>query len=118
MNAEIRQAADAGPPIPFRAESNGGSADGMHALMVTVLLLCMACAVLWTAKRRGLIERWIVPRPAKKAEGGLILEQTLRLSPKTSLYVLGDGADRHFVIESTVHARIQRQDKSEVDIEH
>lgn len=90
----------------------------MHALMVTVLLLCMACAVLWTAKRRGLIERWIVPRPAKKSEGGLILEQTLRLSPKTSLYVLGDGADRHFVIESTVHARIRRQDKSEVDIEH
>lgn len=118
MNAEIRQAADAGPSIPFRAESSGASADGMHVLMVAVLLLGVACVVLWMAKRRGLIERWVVPRPAKKTEAGLVLEQTLRLSPKTSLYVLGDGADRHFVIESTVHARIQRQEKSEVDIEH
>ena len=105
------QPAVAAQPIRFRAEGGSVADSATGVLLVLALLLggCLA-ALLW-AKKKGWLDRWIAHAGAgAPGAGGLRVEQSLRLSPRTVLYRVGDGRERYLVVESTVSAQLTALD--------
>lgn len=90
--------ADTAQPIPYRSEANGLAASTSGALLVAVLLLAAFALALRFAKKRGLLDRWIVAAPARVAgRPDMQVEYALRVSPKTTIYRIRD-ADRHYLL--------------------
>jgi hypothetical protein len=90
--------ADTAPPIPYRSDANGMAASTGSALLVAVLLLAALALGLRYAKRRGLLDRWIVAAPGRvSGRPDMQIVRVLRVSPKTTLYRIRD-ADRHYLL--------------------
>ena len=90
--------ADTTQPIPYRSDANSMAASTGSAMLVAVLLLAALALALHFAKRRGLLDRWIVAAPGR-ASGRLDMQvvRALRVSPKTTVYRIRD-ADRHYLL--------------------
>lgn len=88
--------------IPFRPEYRGSGSNAADVLLILALLLGSFVAVLWFARKKGWLDRWIVAAPGVGAtkRAGLELEQVLRLSQKSALYRVNDGNTRYLVLES------------------
>ena len=97
-------------PIPYRHEGGGLVASATGAMVVAGLLLGGLYAVLRIARQRGLLDRWIVATPSASAgataHAPLTVERALRISPKTSVYRIRDGARRYLLVESLVQATL------------
>lgn len=79
--------ADTAQPIPYRSDANGVAASTGSALLLAVLLLAALALGLRYAKRRGLLDRWIVAAPGRVAgRPEMQVVRALRISPKTTLY--------------------------------
>lgn len=92
--------------IPFRAEGESLAGGAINALLVLVLLLAAVLAVLWTAKRKGWLEKWTGPVLPLQAPS-IRIEQRLRLSPRTMLYRVRDERSSYLVLESSVNAQLR-----------
>lgn len=90
-----------GTPIPYRHESGAVAMPALGALVATVLLLAVFAAALKFARRRGLLDRWIVaPRVAGDGRPALRVEQSLRVGPRTTVHRVRDGERRYLLVES------------------
>jgi hypothetical protein len=93
--------ADAAQPIPYRSDANGLAASTGSALLVAILLLAAFAFALRFAKRRGLLDRWIVAAPARVAgRPDMQVELALRVSPKTTIYRIRDAGRNYLLVES------------------
>lgn len=106
--APLPTSGTASQAIPFRPEYRGSGSSAVDVLLILVLLLGSFVAVLWFARKKGWLDRWIVAAPGvgvtKRA--GLELEQVLRLSQKSALYRINDGSTRYLVLESAGAAQV------------
>lgn len=90
-----------GAPIPYRHESGAIAMPALGALVATVLVLAVFAAALKFARRRGLLDRWIVaPRVADDGRPALRVEQSLRVGPRTTVHRVRDGERRYLLVES------------------
>lgn len=98
VRADTTQRTDTTQPIPYRSDANSMAASTGSAMLVAVLLLAALALALHFAKRRGLLDRWIVAAPGR-ASGRLDMQvvRALRVSPKTTVYRIRD-ADRHYLL--------------------
>lgn len=93
--------ADTVQPIPYRSDANGMAASTSSALLVAVLLLAALALALRYAKRRGLLDRWIVAAPGRVAgRPEMQVVRALRISPKTTLYRIRDADRQYLLVES------------------
>ncbi len=93
--------------IPFKAEPAGVGSALIAPLLITVLLLALAVAALWVARQKGWLRRWTsAPMPGAARPEGLRVEQVLRLSPRTRLYRVRDGARVFDVLECGTTAQV------------
>ncbi|HEY1140845.1 MAG TPA: hypothetical protein VGE88_11640 [Lysobacter sp.] len=92
--------------IPFRQDTGGVGSSAVGVLTVTVVLLALLAAAAWYARRRGWLDRWAGPAPRAQAPR-MRLEQSLRLSPRTTLYRVNHEGRILLVVESTATARIE-----------
>jgi hypothetical protein len=94
--------------IPFRQEYRGSGSSATEVMLILVLLLGSFVAVLWFARKKGWLDRWIVAAPGigVTKRGGLELEQVLRLSQKSAIYRVSDGNTRYLVLESAGVAQV------------
>ncbi|MFC0677994.1 hypothetical protein ACFFGH_09085 [Lysobacter korlensis] len=93
-------------PIGFRPE--GPTAGGSLAVLgALVAVLALAVVGLWLAQRRGWLKAWTAIKPAAAAQR-LVVEERVRLSPKTVIYRVRDAEHSFHVIESTAHVTVQR----------
>jgi len=91
----------AGTPIPYRNESGTVAMPALGALVAAVLVLAVFAVVLKFARRRGLLDRWIVaPRVADDGRPALRVEQSLRVGPRTTVHRVRDGERRYLLVES------------------
>ena len=96
--------------IPFSQPRQDGYAQGTAGFVITAILLAIAVAVLWVARRKG----WGGVAGRKVEVGGdghLALTQRLRLSPTCTAFVLGDGERRVLIVESRHAVQISRLDR-------
>ncbi|HEY0502216.1 MAG TPA: hypothetical protein VGD42_01875 [Lysobacter sp.] len=108
MSGWLLAAAAPASAIPFRQEAaTGGAASLSGALLIAVAMLSVVAAAAWYARRRGWLDRWVGPAPSPRAQT-LRVEQTLRLSPQTTLYRVVHEGEVLLVVESRVNARIER----------
>lgn len=96
----------AAAPIRFKSEAGSVGTTLLGPLIIASLLLALAIAALYVARRRGWLRRWSVVPAAADMPLGLRVEQVLRLSPRTRLYRVSDGVAVFTVVESTAHAQI------------
>lgn len=98
---------DAAQPIPYRSDASGMAASMTGALLVAVLLLAVLALALRFAKRRGLLDRWIVAAPGRAAERTQMrVVHALRVSPKTTLYRIRDADRQYLLVESLAHTTL------------
>jgi len=93
-------------PIRFKSEASSVGTSLAGPLIIAVVLLALAIAALYLARRRGWLQRWSAAPTATGVPLGLRVEQILRLSPRTRLYRVSDGVAVFTVVESTAHAQI------------
>lgn len=86
-------------PIPFRPEGQGAGGSALDVLLVLVVLLGACVAALWIARKKGWLDRWVVA-PLRSDQGGMKLEQTLRISQRSALHRVRDGDDQYLILES------------------
>lgn len=93
----------ASQPIPFRKQGTSVGGDAVDSLLVACALLAVCLAVLWVAKKKGWLDRWLAAqgRQSPSAQVGLRVEQVLRLSPKTVLYSVAGEGERYLILESS-----------------
>ncbi|WP_117309242.1 hypothetical protein [Stenotrophomonas sp. G4] len=96
----------AAAPIRFKSEAGSVGTTLVAPLIITSLLLALAIAALYVARRKGWLQRWSVVPAATDMPMGLRVEQVVRLSPRTRLYRVSDGVAVFTVVESTAHAQI------------
>lgn len=97
----------AAAPIRFKSETGGVAATLAGPLLIAAALLALAIAALWVARHKGWLRQWsVVPPVVVDKSHGMRVEQVLRLSPRTRLYRVRDGAVVFTVVESTAHAQI------------
>lgn len=88
-------------PIPYRSDADGMATSVTGALLVAVLLLAVVALALRFAKRRGLLDRWIVAAPGRTAERTQMrVVHALRVSPRTTLYRIRDADRQYLLVES------------------
>lgn len=93
--------------IPYRDDSGGLAADAGGAVFAAILLLALLVVALQFARRRGLLDRWIVATPARAAgRPQMQVEQALRVGAKTMVYRIRDGEQRYLLVESTVQGTL------------
>lgn len=92
--------------IPFRPEARSVAGSAVDALLVLSLLLVGCLALVWFAKKRGWLERWVVSAPSQSPSQALRVVQMLRLSPKTTLYRVSDEQGQYLVIESNLSVQV------------
>ena len=94
-------------PIPYRDEGGGLAADAGGAVFAAILLLALLVVALQFARKRGLLDRWIVAAPARAAgRPQMQVEQALRVGAKTMLYRIRDGERRYLLVESTAQTTL------------
>lgn len=99
--------AEVARPIPYRSESEGVASSAGGAIFAALLLLGLFTAVLVIARRKGLLDRWIVAPPVGRPERArLRVEHALRVSPKTMLYRVRDGERSYLLVESLAQATL------------
>lgn len=91
--------------IPFREDTSEGASGLVDVLLVLALMLGALLALAITAQRKGLLKRWAIASPIRPAGAGLLVEESLRLSSRTTLYRISDGTRTHLLIESTATTR-------------
>lgn len=100
-------ATSASTPIPFRPEPPAGDTGVVDVLVVLVLLLGGLAALLLLARKRGWLSRFGVPAIAPAAtRNALQVEQVLRLSQKSAIYVVNAGGLRMTILESNGVAQV------------
>lgn len=93
-------------PIGFRPE--GPTAAGSAVVLgAVVAVLALAVVGLWFAQRRGWLKAWTVVAPPPVAQR-LVMEERIRLSPRTVVYRVRDAEHSFHVIESTAHITVHR----------
>jgi hypothetical protein len=93
--------------IPYRDEGGGLAGDAGGAMFAAILLLALLVAALQFARKRGLLDRWIVAAPARAAgRPQMQVEQALRVGAKTMVYRIRDGERRYLLVESTAQATL------------
>ena len=95
-------------PIPFRPEGQGAGGSALDVLLVLVVLLGASVAALWFARKKGWLDRWVVA-PVRSDQGGMKLEQTLRISQRTALHRVRDGDDQYVILESAGTAQFVKR---------
>lgn len=104
-------------PIPYRDEGGGLAADAGGAVFAAILLLALLVVALQFARKRGLLDRWIVAAPARAAgRPQMQVEQALRVGAKTMVYRIRDGERRYLLVESTAQTTLVPV--SEIDAPH
>ena len=94
-------------PIPYREDGGGLAADAGGAVFAAILLLSLLVVALQFARRRGLLDRWIVATPARTAgRPQMQVEQALRVGAKTMVYRIRDGERRYLLVESTAQTTL------------
>lgn len=94
-------------PIPYREDGGGLAADAGGAVFAAILLLSLMVVALQFARRRGLLDRWIVATPARTAgRPQMQVEQALRVGAKTMVYRIRDGEQRYLLVESTAQTTL------------
>lgn len=94
-------------PIPYRSESGGAIATTGGALAFTGLLLALLVVGLRFAKKKGLLDRWIVALPARAIGGSVMrVERALRVSPRTTIYRIHDAGRHYLLVESLANAKL------------
>lgn len=94
-------------PIPYRDEGGGLAADAGGAVFAAILLLALLIVGLQFARKRGLLDRWIVAAPARAAgRPQMQVEQALRVGAKTMVYRIRDGERRYLLVESTAQTTL------------
>lgn len=94
--------AESMPAIPYREAAEVSGSEIASAFGAAILLLALAIALAWLARRLGWLRHWGVGAgPAMStAAAGLRVEQTLRISPRTMLFRIADGEQRFLLAES------------------
>jgi hypothetical protein len=93
--------------IPYRDDSGGFAADAGGAMFAAILLLALLVVALQFARKRGLLDRWIVATPARAAgRPQMQVEQALRVGAKTMVYRIRDGEQRYLLVESTAQTTL------------
>lgn len=93
--------------IPYREEGGGFAADAGGAVFAAILLLALLIVGLQFARKRGLLDRWIVAAPARAAgRPQMQVEQALRVGAKTMVYRIRDGERRYLLVESTAQTTL------------
>lgn len=112
-SAPQQQTSNAVAHIPFRQTSASAPQDFLGVLVATIMLLALAAASLWFAKKKGWLARWmagsVVAGPPGKA---LRIENSVRLSRSTVLYRVEHGVDRYLIVESDRNINITRVESS------
>lgn len=105
--------------IAFRPEGPGLAEGATDVLVALVLVLGLAAAMLWLARRQGWLARW-TGRPGEMFPTGMRVEQRLRLSPRTTVYRISDGTLRYVVVESSAdtHLHLLPQSRSQARSEN
>lgn len=94
-------------PIPYRDEGGGLAGDAGGAMFAAILLLALLVVALQFARKRGLLDRWIVAAPARTAgRPQMQVEQALRVGAKTMVYRIRDGERRYLLVESTAQSTL------------
>jgi hypothetical protein len=93
--------------IPYRDDRGGLAADAGGAMFAAILLLALLVVALQFARKRGLLDRWIVATPARAAgRPQMQVEQALRVGAKTMVYRIRDGEQRYLLVESTAQSTL------------
>jgi len=87
------------PAIPFSQAGNSLPTASLSGLLIASVLLAMAFAALWYARRRGWMGLAAKPSQAPNP-GRLAVRERIRLSATCSAFVLGEGEERIVVVES------------------
>ena len=103
--AQDRTVAVIAPAATFKRDPASLTTDGLWVMLVMALILAGLTLVLMAAKRKGLLDRWLVQKPLEHPEASVRFEQTIRLSPRTAVHVLKDGDSRHLIVESSVNVK-------------
>lgn len=106
--APAKPASTAASAIAFRPENSRAGMDAGGVLLILAALLAAAVALLWFARRKGWLERWIGPVAPARAEGRMLrIERSLRVSPRTVVHRIIDGASAYLVVESTANVCVR-----------
>ena len=87
------------PAIPFSQAGNSLPTASLSGLLIACVLLALAFAALWYARRRG----WfgLVAKPSRALNPGrLAVRERIRISATCNAFVLGEGDERIMVVES------------------
>jgi hypothetical protein len=89
------------------------------ALGVAVFLLAAAIALLWIAKKKGWLERWMSVAPASNAHvDGMKVASIVRLSKHTVLYRIESGTEELVIVESDRNTTVARKGLSMAERPH
>ncbi len=105
-----RQANATVEQIPFRDSGAQGEQSISGALGVAVLLLAAAVGLLWIAKKKGWLARWMSITPASGAHlEGMKVASVVRLSKHTVLYRIESGTEELVIVESDRSISVARK---------
>ena len=93
--------------VAFRKEDEGLGSSLIGVMSTLVVLLVLAWLGVLYARRKGWLDRWAVARPAAVPGDGIQVLQTVRLSPRTSVFRLRQGQQEFAVIESPVQIEVK-----------
>lgn len=92
--------------IPFRTSAATSGPEVFGLLVTTLLLLTAATAVLWFARRRGWLDRWVGAAPAVAAPKQLVVLESLRINRQTTVHRVRDGRQVYLIAESTAQVQV------------
>lgn len=95
-------------PIPFRKSATTSAPEVFGILVTTLLVLAAFTALAWWARRRGWLDRWVgqAAKEGPDAKRRMTVLETLRISPKTTLYRIDNNGHELIVVESSAQVQI------------
>lgn len=92
--------------IPFRTSAATSGPEVFGLLLTTLLLLTAATALLWFARRRGWLDRWVGAAPAVAVPKQLVVLESLRINRQTTVHRVRDGQQVYLIAESTAQVQM------------
>lgn len=98
----------AAAPIPFRKTATTSAPEVVGILVTTLVVLAAFTALAWWARRRGWLDRWVgqTAKDGADAKRRMTVLETLRISPKTTLYRIDNNGHELIVVESSAQVQI------------
>lgn len=94
-------------PIPFRKDGITNTPEVFGLLVTTLMLVGIFAGLAWFARRQGWLDRWIGPKPeSQNIKKKLVILETQRISPKTTLYRISNGDSEYLLAESTMQLQL------------